>query len=137
MRREITIALIALLPASFAAAQQPAPPAPPTDPTAPAQANEPIYKVGGHISAPQVKHRVTAQYTDEARRAKFQGVCLLSLVVDAQGNPQNVRVARALGMGLDLKAIEAIKQYKFKPATKDGKTPVPVMVTIEIDFRLY
>ena len=137
MRREFTIALIALLPVPFAAAQQPTPPAPPTDPTAPAQANEPIYKVGGHISAPQVKHRVTAQYTDEARRAKFQGVCLLSLVVDAQGNPQNVRVARALGMGLDLKAIEAIKQYKFKPAMKDGKTPIPVMVTIEIDFRLY
>ena len=134
MRREFTIALIALLPVPFAAAQQPTAP---SDTTAPTQANEPIYKVGGHISAPQVKHRVTAQYTDEARRAKFQGVCLLSLVVDAQGNPQNVRVARTLGMGLDLKAIEAIKQYKFKPAMKDGKTPVPVMVTIEIDFRLY
>jgi len=139
VRREFTIALIALLPVPFAAAQQPTPP---TDTTAPAQANEApdsrsgLYKVGGHISAPVLKHRVTAQYSDEARLAKYQGVCLLSLIVDAQGNPQNVRVARALGMGLDLKALEAVRQYKFKPAMLDHKTPVPVMVTIEIDFRL-
>ncbi|MGD1105789.1 MAG: energy transducer TonB [Terracidiphilus sp.] len=133
MRRELTIALIALLPVPFAAAQQPIPP---SDPTSPTQANEPIYKVGGHISAPQVKHRVTAQYTDEAKRANYQGVCLIGLIVNAQGDPVNVHVVRPLGMGLDEKAIEAIKQYKFKPAMKDGKTPVPVMVTIEVDFRL-
>jgi TonB family protein len=134
MRREFTIALIALLPVPFAAAQQPAPP---SDPTAPTQSNEPIYKVGGHISVPEIKHRVDAQYTGEARRAKYQGACLISLIVDAQGNPQKVRVARALGMGLDEKALEAVRQYKFRPAMKDGKTPVPVMVTIEVDFRLY
>ena len=82
-------------------------------------------------------HSVEAEFSDEARRAKYQGVCLISLIVDTQGNPQNIRVARALGMGLDEKAIEAIRQYKFKPAMKDGKTPVPVMITIEVDFRLY
>ena len=133
MRREITIAFIALLPVPFAAAQQVAPP---TDETAPTQANEPMYKIGGHISAPQIKYRVTAQYTDEAKRANFEGVCLIGLIVNAQGNPVNVHVVRPLGMGLDEKAIEAIKQYKFKPAMKDGKTPVPVLVTIEVDFRL-
>ena len=138
MRREFAIALIALLSVPFAAAQQPAQqPAPPSDPTAPTQANEPIYKIGGRISAPVIKHRVMAQFTDEARRAKYQGICLISLIVDAQGNPQNVRVARALGMGLDQKALEAVRQYKFKPAMKDGKTPVPSMVTIEVDFRLF
>ena len=133
MRREFTIALIALLPVPFAAAQQPTPP---LDTTAPAQANEPIYKVGGRISAPQIKHRVPAQYTDEAKRANYEGVCLIGLIVNAQGNPVNVHVVRPLGMGLDEKAMEAIRQYKFKPAMKDGKTPVPVMVTIEVDFRL-
>ena len=133
MRREFTIALIALLPVSFATAQQPTPP---TDATAPTQANEPIHKVGGHISAPEVKHRVPAQYTDEAKRANYEGVCLIGLIVNAQGNPVNVHVVRPLGMGLDEKAIEAIKQYKFKPAMKNGKTPVPVMVTIEVDFKL-
>jgi TonB family protein len=133
MRREFTIALIALLLVPLAAAQQPIPP---SDPTAPAQANEPLYKIGGHISAPQIKHRVTAQYTDEAKRANYQGVCLIGLIVNAQGNPVNVHVVRPLGMGLDEKALEAVRQYKFRPAMKDGKTPVPVMVTIEVDFRL-
>ncbi len=95
------------------------------------------YRVGGGISAPEVVHSVEAEFSDEARRAKYQGVCLISLIVDAQGNPQDIHVARALGMGLDEKAIDAIRQYKFRPAMKDGKTPVPVMITIEVDFRLY
>jgi protein TonB len=96
-----------------------------------------LYQIGGRVSAPAVIHSVEAEFSDEARRAKYQGVCLVSLIVDAQGNPQNIRIARALGMGLDEKAIEAIRQYKFKPAMKDGKTPVPVPITIEVDFRLY
>jgi periplasmic protein TonB len=96
-----------------------------------------LYQIGGRVSAPQLIHSVEAEFSDEARRAKYQGVCLVSLIVDAQGNPQNIRVVRALGMGLDEKAIEAIRQYKFKPAMKDGKTPVPVPITIEVDFRLY
>ena len=95
------------------------------------------YQIGDRISAPEVIHTVEAQFSDEARRAKYQGVCLISLVVDAQGNPQNVRVARSLGKGLDEKAIDAVRQYKFRPAMKDGHTPVPVMITIEVDFRLY
>jgi len=93
--------------------------------------------IGGRVSAPVVLHSVEAEFSDEAPRAKYQGVCLISLIVDTQGNPQNIHVARALGMGLDEKAIEAIRQYKFKPALKDGKTPVPVQITIEVDFRLY
>jgi periplasmic protein TonB len=96
-----------------------------------------LEQIGGRVSAPVVLHSVEAEFSDEARRAKYQGVCLISLIVDTQGNPQNIRVARALGMGLDEKAIEAIRQYKFKPAMKDGKTPVPVTITIEVDFRLY
>jgi len=96
-----------------------------------------LYQIGGRVSAPVVIHSVEAEFSDEARRAKYQGVCLISLIVDTQGNPQNIRVVRALGMGLDEKAVEAIRQYKFKPAMKDGKTPVPVMITIEVDFRLY
>jgi TonB family protein len=140
MRRELAAALLLLLPAPFAAAQQPTPP---SDPTAPAQANEApdtrsgLYKIGGRISAPEVLHSVNAEFSDEARRAKYQGVCLIGLVVDAEGNPQNIRVVRPLGLGLDEKAIEAIRQYKFKPAMKDGTTPVPTMITIEVDFRLY
>jgi periplasmic protein TonB len=96
-----------------------------------------VYQVGGGISAPVPLNSVEAEFSDEARRAKYQGVCLISLIVDAQGNPQNPRVVRPLGMGLDEKALEAVRQYKFKPAMKDGRIPVPVMITVEVNFRLY
>jgi len=96
-----------------------------------------IERIGGGVSAPVALNQVEAEFSDEARRAKYQGVCLISLIVDAQGNPQNPRVVRALGMGLDEKALEAVRKYKFKPAMRDGKTPVPVMITVEVNFRLY
>jgi periplasmic protein TonB len=95
-----------------------------------------LYHVGGGVSAPQLIFSPDPEFSDEARRAKYQGVCVVSLVVDAQGNPQRVAVVRHLGMGLDEKAVEAVKQYKFKPATLQGK-PVPVEVNIEVNFRIY
>jgi TonB family protein len=95
-----------------------------------------LYRVGGGVSAPVPLNNVEAEFSDEARRAKYQGVCIISLIVDAQGNPQNPRVVRALGMGLDEKALEAVRKYKFKPAMK-GNTPVPVMISVEVNFRLY
>ena len=95
-----------------------------------------IYHVGGGVAAPQLLFAPDPEFSDEARRAKFQGVCVVSLVVDAQGNPQRVQVVRHLGMGLDQKALAAVKQYRFKPATLQGK-PVPVEVNIEVTFRIY
>lgn len=96
-----------------------------------------VYRVGGGISAPVPIYDPEPEFSDEARRAKYQGVVLVGLIVDAQGNPQNVKIVRALGMGLDEKALEAVRTYKFKPSLKDGKTPVPVYVTIEVNFHLY
>jgi TonB family protein len=93
--------------------------------------------VGRNIVAPYPIKTVDAEFSPEARRAKYQGVCVVSLIVDAQGNPQNPRVVRSLGMGLDEKAIEAVLKYKFHPAMKDGQTPVPVMVQIEVNFKLF
>jgi TonB family protein len=91
---------------------------------------------GGGVSAPEVIHAVDPEFSDEARRAKYQGVCVLSLIVDAQGNPQNIQIARALGMGLDEKAIEAAKQYRFKPAYFHGHA-VAVAINLEVNFRIY
>jgi protein TonB len=96
-----------------------------------------LYRIGGGVSAPQPLNSVEAEFSDEARRAKYQGVVLISLIVDAQGNPQNPRVVRPLGMGLDEKALEAVRKYKFRPAYKQGVGPVPVMITVEVNFRLY
>jgi protein TonB len=95
-----------------------------------------LYHVGGGVAAPQLIYSVDPEFSDEARRAKFQGVCTVSLVVDAQGNPQRVQVVRHLGMGLDQRAVAAVRQYRFKPATLQGK-PVPVEVNIEVNFRIY
>ena len=95
-----------------------------------------LYRVGGGVSAPVALNNVEAEFSDEARRAKYQGVCIISLIVDVQGNPQNPRVIRTLGMGLDEKALEAVRKYKFRPAMK-GNTPVPVMISVEVNFRLY
>ena len=96
-----------------------------------------LYRIGGGISAPSVISAPEAEFSDEARRAKYQGVCLIAVIVDANGNPVNPRVIRPLGMGLDEKALEAVRKYKFRPALKDGRTPVPVMINIEVNFRLY
>ncbi len=96
-----------------------------------------VYQIGGGVSAPVPLNSVEAEFSDEARRAKYQGVCLISMIVDTNGMPQNPRVVRPLGMGLDEKALEAVRKYRFKPALKDGKTPVPVMITVEVNFRLY
>jgi periplasmic protein TonB len=95
-----------------------------------------VYHIGGGVSAPVPIFTPEAEFSDEARRAKYQGVVLITLIVDSQGNPQNPRVVRPLGMGLDEKALEAVRKYKFKPAMKEGK-PVAVMMSIEVNFRLY
>jgi periplasmic protein TonB len=77
-----------------------------------------------------------AEFSDEARRNKYQGVCMISVIVDARGFPRNPRVVRSLGMGLDEKALEAVQKYRFKPAMKNGK-PVAAMISVEVNFRLY
>ena len=92
--------------------------------------------MGGGVSAPKALYAPDPEYSEEARKAKYQGTVVLWLVVDASGRPQQIRVQRALGMGLDEKAIEAVKQWKFDPARKDGQA-VPVMINVEVNFRLY
>jgi len=93
------------------------------------------YRVGGGGSSPAVVFKVEPEYSEEARKAKFQGTVVLQLVVDEKGMPRDIRVSRPLGMGLDQKAIEAVAKWRFRPGLKDGK-PVAVIATIEVNFRL-
>lgn len=94
-----------------------------------------VYKIGGGVSSPQLLFKVEPEYSEEARKAKFQGTVLLYVEVDEKGLPRNIRVIRPLGLGLDQKAIEAVEKWKFSPGKKDGK-PVAVQAQIEVNFRL-
>jgi TonB family protein len=84
---------------------------------------------------PKVLYKVEPQYTEEAKTAKVAGSVLLNLVVDENGNAQDIQVARSLDEGLDQNAIQAVRQWRFSPATEDGK-PVALPVKIEVNFRL-
>jgi TonB family protein len=95
-----------------------------------------VYRVGGGVSPPTVVHSVDPQYTDQARAAKLSGICILGLVVGTDGVPQDIKVTRSLGMGLDEEAIKAVSQYRFNPAMYQGHA-VPVQVTIEVNFQQY
>jgi TonB family protein len=95
-----------------------------------------VYTAGNGVSAPRAIYDPEPDYSDEARAAKYQGMVTLALVVRADGRPTNLRVARSLGMGLDEKALEAVRTWRFEPGRKDGR-PVPVQIEVEVDFRLY
>jgi len=94
------------------------------------------YRVGGGVSAPRAIYDPEPEYSEEARKAKYQGTVVLWVVVGPDGRVREIRVSRSLGMGLDEKAMEAVRQWRFEPARKDGQ-PVPVQVSIEVNFRLY
>jgi len=94
-----------------------------------------VFRVGGGVTSPQLVYKVEPEYSEEARKAKYQGTVVLYVEVDPTGRPQNLRVVRSLGLGLDEKAIEAVNKWKFRPGYKDGK-PVTVAATIEVNFRL-
>jgi TonB family protein len=94
------------------------------------------FRVGNGVSAPRAIYNPDPEYSDEARKAKFQGNVVLSLVVDPLGHVRDIHVARSLGMGLDEKALEAVRKWKFEPGMRDGY-PVAVQVNVEVNFRLY
>jgi TonB family protein len=94
-----------------------------------------VYKMDDGISPPSLIFKVEPQYTEAARDAKLMGTVHLTVRIEKDGSPQNITVVEGLPMGLDEKAVEAIKQWKFKPGMKDGR-PVRVLANIEVNFRL-
>ncbi len=95
-----------------------------------------VFQIGGGVSAPRPIFTPEPEYSEEARRAKHQGTVVLWLVVGPDGRPRDLRVLRSLGLGLDERAMEAVRQWKFEPARKNG-TPVAVRINVEVDFKLY
>ena len=88
------------------------------------------------MSPPKGLYEPDPEYSEEARKAKYQGVCVVQLVVGTDGRAHDVRIERSLGLGLDEKAIEAVNQWKFEPGRKDGN-PVATIINVEVTFRLY
>jgi TonB family protein len=106
-----------------------------------------VYRVGSGVSPPRLITSVDPEYTDLARKKKISGICTVEMVIDADGNPQGVRVIKSIGKdlnpklkkaaeGLDQSAVNAVSQYRFKPAEYQGK-PVPVRVKIEVSFKMF
>jgi TonB family protein len=103
---------------------------------------ESLSNIGESVKPPKVTNQVAAMFSDEARRMakkkhlkSFQSI--ITLIVDVQGNPQHVCVLKPAGYELDGEAVKAVNKYQFKPATKEDGTPVPVRITVKVDFRLY
>jgi periplasmic protein TonB len=90
----------------------------------------------GGVSEPIPIYAPDPPYSEDARKAKFQGTVLLWIIVDAQGNVRNLYVVKHLGMGLDEEAQKTVSTWKFKPSLRNG-VPVPVQVEVEVSFRLF
>ncbi len=95
-----------------------------------------VFRVGGGVLAPKLVYDPEPEYSEEARKAKYQGTCVLSVVVGPDGLAHEIKVTNTLGLGLDEKAIEAVRKWRFEPAMKDGK-PVNVLISVQVNFRLY
>jgi TonB family protein len=97
---------------------------------------KPLYHRGEGTSDPKIISQVDPEYSEAARQAGFQGICVLSLIVEPDGAPSNIQVSRKLGMGLDEKALEAVKKWRFRPSMKDGQPVRYGPVEVVVDFHL-
>ncbi len=104
----------------------------PTNPDTRAQ----VFRVGHHVSPPRPIYAPGPEYSEKARKAKQQGTAVLRVIVTPEGKVALVKVLKVIGYGLDQQAVNAVCQWKFQPALKDGQ-PVPVEINIEVSFRLY
>jgi protein TonB len=95
-----------------------------------------VFSVGGSVTAPVPIYKPEPPYSEEARKAKYQGTVVLQIVVDTQGSVVDVRVVKPLGLGLDEKAVDTVRTWKFKPGMRNGAA-VPVRVLVEVSFRLF
>ncbi len=94
-----------------------------------------VFRIGGGVSSPRLLSKVEPEYSEEARKAKYQGTVMLAVEVWEDGIAHNIRIIRSLGLGLDEKAVDAVRKWRFLPGKKDGK-PVKVAAQIQVSFRL-
>jgi len=95
-----------------------------------------VFRVGGGVSPPRPTYSPDPPFGERARQAKYEGTVTLALIVNEKGLPTYVKILQPLGGGLDRKAVEAVQQWRFTPAEKDGH-PVQVEIAVEVNFHLY
>lgn len=93
------------------------------------------YRPGSGVTPPVLEHEVKPLYTDEGRRRGVEGDVVMEVVVRADGTVGNVRIVQGLGSGLDARAADAVRQWRFSPARRHGR-PVDVLVEVAVEFRL-
>ena len=86
-------------------------------------------------AVPLLLYKMEPEYPEEARKAKYQGTVALDIEIDSSGRVITLRVTRSAGLGLDEKAMKAVKQWRFRPAMKDGRA-VAVQAPVDLSFRL-
>jgi len=94
-----------------------------------------VSRPGHPVIAPVLIYKVEPEFSEEARKAKYSGIVVLAIEVDISGHPRNFRVIQGAGLGLEQKAIDAVKQWRFRPGYQDGK-PVVTAAQVEVTFRL-
>ena len=102
---------------------------PPNEPSGPIH-------VGGDMNPPVKITSPQPQYTEIARKARIQGVVIVQAIIDKRGNVTSVKLLKGLPMGLDKAAVEAIKRWRFEPATLADGRPVAVYYTLTVNFQL-
>jgi protein TonB len=95
-----------------------------------------VYRVGPDITPPRIIYSPDPTYDEASRKAKVSGIVVLAIVVNSEGNAEDVKVTKSLSHSLDQRAIDAVAQWRFTPAMKDGK-PVAVRTYVRVKYSLY
>ena len=106
-----------------------------TELSKPRTVNEPGQRVGGGVTPPRLVTKREPEYAPEARALKIEGKVVLQVTVDVDGSARDIQLKQGLGFGLDEAAATAVSQWRFAPGARGGE-PVPVLATIEVNFRL-
>jgi len=101
-------------------------------PNAPAES---VFRVGGGVTPPVLLSKIEPEFTEQARKARYEGTAVLYIQIDPTGQATKMKVVKGVGLGLEQKAMEAVAKWKFKPGTKQD-TPVTVEATVEVNFRM-
>jgi TonB family protein len=137
LRREFSLTTLALATAALVAVGQSTNIVPISGSTPVASASQPTDSAAAQITPPKVISQPSPDYSNEARKKKISGSCQVSFTVDTDGIPQSVYVIKSLEPSLDASAVTTVETWRFKPAMKDGKTPVPFDLTAEVGFQIF